>query len=228
MNSLPPNQLAPSTSSRKRRLSLVDRFIENTDQVLRTLAGEANKPSRPSPGTATSDTELNEEQRRRAAGLMRVNHTGEVCAQALYQGQALTARLPDVRDEMEQAAAEEIDHLVWCEERLKQLGSHTSVLNPVWYGLSFTLGAAAGLAGDRWSLGFVAATEERVCSHLEDHLEKLPADDTRSRRIVEQMLEDERRHGEAALEAGGEEFPGQVKRLMGRVATVMTEASYRV
>ena len=167
-------------------------------------------------------------ERRHAAGLMRVNHTGEVCAQALYQGQALTARLPDVREEMEQAAAEEVDHLVWCEERLDQLGSHTSALNPIWYGMSFALGAAAGIAGDRWSLGFVAATEERVCRHLEEHLEQLPASDHRSRRIIEQMLEDERRHGEAALDAGGENYPEPVKRAMADVAKLMTRSSYRV
>ncbi len=212
----------------RRKLTLLDRIIDNADQVLRTLGGEANQAGRPSPAQGTEEAELSEQQRRHAAGLMRVNHTGEVCAQALYQGQALTARLADVRDEMEQAAAEEIDHLVWCEERLKQLGSHTSRLNPVWYGLSFTLGAAAGLAGDRWSLGFVAATEDRVCRHLEDHLERLPEDDQRSRRIVEQMLEDERRHGEAALEAGGEEFPESLKRTMATVSRLMTDSSYRV
>ncbi len=212
----------------RRKLSLLDRLIDNADQVLRTLGGEANQAGRPSPAQGAEEAELTEEQRRHAAGLMRVNHTGEVCAQALYQGQALTARLADVRDEMEQAAAEEIDHLVWCEERLKQLGSHTSRLNPVWYGLSFTLGAAAGLAGDRWSLGFVAATEDRVCRHLEDHLERLPETDQRSRRIVEQMLEDERRHGEAALEAGGEEFPEPVKRSMARISRLMTDTSYRI
>ena len=140
----------------------------------------------------------------------------------------MTARLPDVREEMEQAAAEEVDHLVWCEERLEELDSHPSVLNPLWYGMSFALGAAAGLAGDRWSLGFVAATEERVCQHLEDHLQRLPESDTRSRRIIEQMLEDERRHGETALEAGGEDFPEPVKQAMARVARLMTESSYRV
>lgn len=212
----------------RRKLSLLDQLIDNADQVLRTLGGDANQAARPSPAENTPEPELSESERRHAAGLMRVNHTGEVCAQALYQGQALTARLPDVRDEMEQAAAEEIDHLVWCEERLKQLGSHTSRLNPMWYGLSFAMGAAAGLVGDRWSLGFVAATEDRVCRHLEDHLERLPKDDQRSRRIVEQMLEDERRHGEAALEAGGEDFPEPVKRAMAGLSRFMTDSSYRV
>jgi ubiquinone biosynthesis monooxygenase Coq7 len=212
----------------RRKLTLLDQLIDNADQVLRTLGGNANQAARPSPADTTPEAELDDAERRHAAGLMRVNHTGEVCAQALYQGQALTARLPDVREEMEQAAAEEVDHLVWCEERLQQLGSHTSRLNPIWYGLSFAMGAAAGLAGDRWSLGFVAATEDRVCRHLEDHLERLPEEDHRSRRIIEQMLEDERRHGETALEAGGEEFPEPVKRAMANISRLMTDTSYRV
>ena len=211
-----------------RRLSFIDRIVDNADVVLRTLAGDANTAARPSPGDACQEMELNEAERQHAAGLMRVNHTGEVCAQALYQGQALTARLPDVREDMEHAAEEEVDHLVWCEQRLQQLGSRTSVLNPLWYGLSFSLGAAAGIAGDRWSLGFVAATEERVCQHLEEHLDKLPDRDLRSRRIIEQMLEDERRHGETALEAGGQAFPEPVKKVMAQVAKLMTTSSYRV
>ena len=153
------------------------------------------------------DAELSASQRRHVAGLMRVNHTGEVCAQALYQGQALTAKLPTVRKEMQQAAREEVDHLVWCEERLRELGSHTSYLNPAWYGLSFALGAVAGAISDKVSLGFVAATEERVCSHLRDHLKQLPDEDRKSQLILQQMLEDEQRHGEKALEAGGADFP---------------------
>jgi ubiquinone biosynthesis monooxygenase Coq7 len=210
------------------KLSILDQFIENADQVLRTLAGEANQAQRESPGGAVAESDLATEDRRHVAGLMRVNHTGEVCAQALYQGQALTAQLPKVREKMEQAAAEEVDHLVWCEERLRQLGSHTSHLNPVWYGLSFAMGAAAGIIGDRWSLGFVAATEERVCEHLVDHLEQLPEEDEKSRRILEQMLEDERRHGDLALEAGGENFPEPVKRAMTAVSRLMTSTSYRI
>jgi ubiquinone biosynthesis monooxygenase Coq7 len=212
----------------QRKLSFVDQLIDNADQVLRTLSGEVNQAQRSSPGSGESETEMATRDRRHVAGLMRVNHTGEVCAQALYQGQSLTARLPDVREKMEQAAAEEVDHLVWCEERLQQLGSHTSHLNPLWYGLSFALGAAAGIAGDRWSLGFVAATEERVCEHLSDHLQQIPEDDKRSRLILEQMLEDERRHGDLALAAGGEEFPEPVKRVMTAVSKVMTSSSYRI
>jgi ubiquinone biosynthesis monooxygenase Coq7 len=159
---------------------------------------------------------------------MRVNHTGEVCAQALYQGQALTAKLPTVRDEMQQAAEEEVDHLVWCEERLRELDSQPSYLNPAWYGLSFALGAIAGAVGDRVSLGFVAATEERVCRHLKDHLKQLPEEDRKSRLILQQMLEDEQRHGENALAAGGTDFPKPVKDAMSTVSRVMTETSYRL
>jgi ubiquinone biosynthesis monooxygenase Coq7 len=212
----------------KRKHTFLDKLVTNADQVLRTLNRGANRAGRPSPASSEVEAQLEVDQRRHAAGLMRVNHTGEVCAQALYQGQALTARLPDVREDMEQAAAEEIDHLVWCEQRLAELDSRPSALNPLWYGVSFALGAAAGLAGDRWSLGFVAATEERVCKHLEEHLERLPAEDTRSRRIVEGMLEDERRHGEAALDAGGQDFPEPVKQAMARIAKLMTESSYRI
>jgi ubiquinone biosynthesis monooxygenase Coq7 len=157
---------------------------------------------------------------------MRVNHAGEVCAQALYQGQALTAKLPQVREEMQQAAQEEVDHLVWCKERLDELNSHTSVLNPVWYGLSFGLGALAGAAGDKWSLGFVAATEERVCRHLKDHLKQLPERDRKSRLILQTMVEDEQRHGDTAMAAGGAELPAPVKNVMTAVANVMTKSSY--
>ncbi|MCX2983348.1 2-polyprenyl-3-methyl-6-methoxy-1,4-benzoquinone monooxygenase [Halieaceae bacterium IMCC14734] len=212
----------------QRRLTPLDRFIERADSVLRTLSDSSNQAMRPSPAQDTEDTELDAGQRQHVAGLMRVNHTGEVCAQALYQGQALTADLPEVRADMEQAASEEIDHLVWCEERLQQLGSHTSLLNPAFYGMSFLMGAAAGLAGDKWSLGFVAATEERVCDHLREHLEKLPEADIKSRQIIVQMLADEERHGSQALEAGGAHLPSPVKQLMTHVAKVMTGASYRL
>jgi ubiquinone biosynthesis monooxygenase Coq7 len=211
---------------RKRQLSLVDRLIGEADSVLRTLTNRGHRLQRPSPAQGHSESELNPKQRKHVAGLMRVNHTGEVCAQALYQGQALTAKLPDIREEMQQAAQEEIDHLLWCEERLRQLDSHTSRLNPVWYGLSFALGAAAGAIGDKWSLGFVAATEERVCGHLRDHLKRLPEEDRKSQLILQQMLEDEHKHGDKALEAGGAEFPQPVKDVMTAVSQVMTKSSY--
>ena len=211
------------------QLSFVDRLIVQADRALRTLAGASDLTAeRPSPANRLPDTELNEQEKRHAAGLMRVNHAGEVCAQALYQGQALTAKLPDVRLEMEKAAAEEVDHLVWCQQRIDELGSHTSYLNPLWYGLSFAIGAGAGLVSDRVSLGFVAATEDQVCRHLNSHLDKLPAEDFKSRAVVEQMLEDEARHADAALAAGGMNFPAPVKVVMTLVSKAMTFSSYRV
>ncbi len=211
------------------QLSVVDRLIVQADRALRTLAGASDLTAeRPSPATTLYETELNEQEKRHAAGLMRVNHAGEVCAQALYQGQALTAQLPDVRTEMEKAAAEEVDHLVWCQQRIDELGSHTSYLNPLWYGLSFAIGAGAGLVSDRVSLGFVAATEDQVCRHLNSHIAKLPAQDFRSRAVVEQMLEDEARHADAALAAGGMDFPAPVKVMMTLVSKVMTFSSYRL
>ena len=211
------------------QLSVVDRLIVQADRALRTLAGASDLTAeRPSPATTLYETELNEQEKRHAAGLMRVNHAGEVCAQALYQGQALTAQLPDVRTEMEKAAAEEVDHLVWCQQRIDELGSHTSYLNPLWYGLSFAIGAGAGLVSDRVSLGFVAATEDQVCRHLNSHIARLPAQDFRSRAVVEQMLEDEARHADAALAAGGMDFPAPVKVMMTLVSKAMTFSSYRL
>lgn len=210
----------------QRQLSLLDRVLSEADTVLRTLTNRGNTAARPSPAEGHREEALSDRERRHVAGLMRVNHAGEVCAQALYQGQGLTARLPAVRDEMREAAAEEVDHLVWCAARLRELGSHPSMLNPAWYGLSFTLGAVAGAIGDRVSLGFVAATEERVCSHLREHLKALPENDRRSRLVLQQMLEDEERHGDNALAAGGTDFPAPVKRAMGAVATLMTRSSY--
>ena len=211
-----------------RRLTFVDRLICEADTVMRTLTSRGNTAGRPSPARGHSESGLDERERRHVAGLMRVNHTGEVCAQALYQGQAMTARLPTVREEMQQAAAEEVDHLVWCEERLRQLDSRPSVLNPIWYGLSFSLGALAGAVGDAVSLGFVAATEERVCTHLREHLRQLPDEDRRSRLILQQMLEDEERHGENALAAGGTAFPPPVKTAMTALSRVMTQSTYYV
>jgi len=211
------------------RLSLIDTFIINADRALRTLAaGNDMTSERPSPARSLNEADLSDAERKKSAALMRVNHTGEVCAQALYQGQALTAKLPDVRAEMEKAAEEEIDHLVWCQERIDALGSHTSYLNPVWYGLSFAIGAGAGLVSDKVSLGFVAATEDQVGKHLQDHLQALPEHDARSRAVVGQMLEDEARHADMALSAGGYNFPAPVKGLMTLVSKVMTTTSYRI
>ena len=211
------------------RLNLIDNLIINADRALRTLAAGSDMTSeRPSPARPLNEADLSEAERKKSAALMRVNHTGEVCAQALYQGQALTAKLPNVRAEMEKAAEEEIDHLVWCHERIGALGSHTSYLNPVWYGVSFAIGAGAGLVSDKVSLGFVAATEDQVCKHLQDHLQELPLSDSRSRAVVEQMLEDEARHADMALKAGGYNFPAPAKGLMTLMSKVMTTTSYRI
>ncbi len=211
-----------------RRLSFVDRLIGNADRALRTLTGGGQAPGRPMPTATREPTPLTDAERRHAAGLMRVNHSGEVCAQALYQGQALTAHLPQVRREMEDAAEEEADHLAWCENRLRDLDSHTSVLNPLWYSLSFGLGAGAGLVSDRLSLGFVAATEELVCKHLGRHLDSLPEGDSDSRAVVSQMLDDEGKHADKALRAGGLRFPAPVKGAMALSSRLMTRSSYRI
>lgn len=212
----------------QRHYSPADRLLMQADSALRTLLPFSGQPARPSPAVLKNEAELSESETRHVAGLMRINHTGEVCAQALYQGQALTARLPQVRRAMEQAADEEIDHLAWCEQRIRQLGSHTSVLNPLFYGLSFGIGATAGLISDRISLGFVAATEDQVCKHLDEHLGQLPASDDKSRAILEQMREDEQQHSTAAIEAGGLRFPTPVKFGMSLVSKVMTKATYRI
>ena len=211
----------------QRNLSLIDNLITGLDSALRTLSPNTQPLTREAPH-AEANLELSEQEKRHAAGLMRVNHSGEVCAQALYQGQALTAKLPEVRKDMEHAAEEEIDHLAWCEERIKDLGGRTSVLNPIWYGLSFGIGATAGLISDKISLGFVAATEEQVCKHLEDHLVSLPEHDNKSRAVVSQMLEDEAKHAHTALEAGGVRFPGPIKAGMSLVSKAMTKTSYKL
>lgn len=211
------------------RHSFIDNLIVNADRALRTLAAGSDMAcERPSPAQPLNEVALSESERKKSAALMRVNHTGEVCAQALYQGQALTAKLPHIRAEMEHAAAEEIDHLVWCQQRIDSLGSHTSYLNPLWYGLSFAIGAGAGLISDKISLGFVAATEDQVCKHLEHHLSELPQEDLRSRAVVKQMLTDEARHADMALSAGGYRFPAPVKHVMTLVSKVMTTTSYRI
>lgn len=210
-------------------LTFLDRLIVQADRAVRTLAGAGDLVAeRQTPAHLINEQEMTASEKQHAAALMRVNHSGEVCAQALYQGQALTARLPDVREEMEHAAEEEIDHLVWCQQRIDDLGSHTSYLNPVWYGLSFMIGAGAGLVSDKVSLGFVAATENQVCRHLQDHLTQLPVQDLKSRAVVEQMLEDEARHAEAALSAGGYRFPFPVRQAMTLVSKAMTATSYRM
>src|SRR3569623_572122 len=209
-----------------RHYSPVDQLLINADKALRTLFGAPLSTVRDIPATALPDAPLSAAEQRAAAGLMRVNHAGEVAAQALYQGQGLTAKLPTVRDQMERAEYEENDHLAWCERRLTELNSRTSLLNPLWYAGSFAIGAAAGLAGDKWSLGFVAETERQVARHLDQHLARLPQGDHKSRAILEQMKEEEQQHATTALAAGGAELPAPVKGLMRFTSKVMTTTAY--
>ncbi len=206
---------------------MLDDAIERFDRALKTLTG-SRAAERENPAAAMEDAPLDEKERKHAAGLMRVNHTGEVCAQALYEGQALTARDDAVRERLLSAAGEEADHLAWCAERLDELDSRPSVLNPLFYAASYAMGAVTGMIGDKVSLGFVEATEDQVCEHLERHLDALPEQDAKSRAIVERMHEEEARHGSEALEMGGEVFPEPVKRAMTLLSRVMTETTYRV
>ena len=211
-----------------RNISPLDRFIIGVDNALRAATGMAGQASRESPARDEADIVMDEEQRRHAAGLMRINHAGEVCAQALYAGQAITARNPEVQAKMKQAADEEIDHLGWCRDRLDELDSRPSLLDPFWYAGSFAIGAAAGLAGDKWSLGFLKETENQVEAHLEGHLEKLPAEDARSRAILDQMKVDEAKHAQMADDSGAADLPKPVRELMKLTAGVMKAIAYRV
>jgi len=209
-----------------RHFNPVDQFIVQTDHALRTIFGNPITTERENPSKDTAETSLNDTERKLSSGLMRVNHSGEVSAQALYQGQALTARLEKVRASMQRAALEENDHLAWTEQRLQELSSQKSILNPVWYCGSFAIGAVAGLLGDKWSLGFVAETEHQVIRHLDEHLEKLPRNDYRSEAVLQQMKIDEAHHATVALEGGGAELPWPVKKLMGAMSKVMTTSAY--
>tara|TARA_B100001057_G_scaffold188672_1_gene189495 strand:+ start:1288 stop:1917 length:630 start_codon:yes stop_codon:yes gene_type:complete len=207
-------------------MDLVDKIIKEIDQGLKFSLQNYQKQSREYPAKGIEDDSLNEIDRSISASLMRINHAGEVSAQGLYRGQALTARLEGTREKMDEAAQEELDHLAWCNKRLEELHEKPSILNPLWYGLSFTMGAIAGLAGDKWSLGFVHETEEQVVRHLESHLDLLPEDDKKTSAILEQMAIDEAHHSEEALESGAAELPDGVKKLMGVIAKVMTKTSY--
>jgi ubiquinone biosynthesis monooxygenase Coq7 len=208
------------------RLSRLDQAIINFDGALRTVFGQIEVTERVNPASSIGETALSEEEQRLSGRLMRVNHAGEVAAQALYQGQALTAHLTEVGKAMERSAREENDHLVWCKHRVQELGTHTSHLNPFWYGGSLVIGALAGIAGDKWSLSFVAETEHQVVKHLDRHLDRISTRDARSRAILEQMKKDESRHATVALDAGGVELPVPVKILMGIVSKVMTRTAY--
>ena len=212
----------------ERHYSRLDRIIASIDDALRLSTGEAPAPFRENPAGDLAAIDLDERQRRHVAGLMRINHTGEICAQALYAGQAATARNDATREAMQSAADEEIDHLSWCEDRLKELDSRPSLLNPFWYAGSFAIGAAAGIAGDDWSLGFVKETENQVEAHLQDHLERLPEGDARSQAILDQMKVDEARHADMAQEAGARDLPQPIRRAMALTAGFMKALAYRL
>src|SRR5438270_5117158 len=205
----------------------IDRLIGEFDRALRAVTGVANA-ARPSPGQAKPEAELDAAERAHAAALMRVNHVGEVCAQALYQGQALTARDRGAKAALEQAAREEQDHLAWSAERIRELGGRPSLLNPVWFAGSFAIGAVAGALGDRWNLAFLAETERQVEEHLNGHLARLPASDERTRALVEAMRDDEAKHRATALRMGGTELPAPAKLAMRLASKVMTTVAYRV
>jgi ubiquinone biosynthesis monooxygenase Coq7 len=206
---------------------MIDRFILEFDKALRTVFAPA-PTRRPMPGEDLPEAELSEAERRHAAALMRINHCGEVCAQALYQGQALTSRDPSVKQAMEQAAWEETEHLNWTERRIAELGGRKSLLNPLWYAGSLAIGIAAGKLGDAWNLGFLAETERQVEAHLDSHLATLPAGDRRSWAVLDQMKADEVQHAETAVRMGAHELPAPVKAAMRLSSTVMTTLSYRV
>jgi ubiquinone biosynthesis monooxygenase Coq7 len=208
-----------------RNYSLLDKFLIHCDQAVRTLSGNTAAATRENPAV---EIDPSSNDPKHSAALMRVNHVGEVCAQALYQGQAITARSPEVREQMQHAASEEVDHLAWCQQRLNELNSHTSYLNPLWYTGSLAIGMIAGLAGDKWSLGFLAETEQQVSQHLDNHLQQLPTDDLKSRKIVEQMRIDEQQHAELAINAGAAELPEPIKQGMRFMSKIMTTVAYKI
>lgn len=209
-----------------RKLSSLDLFISHFDQGLRTVFGQPLVTERVNPAKAVEETELTEQEKLLSSRLMRVNHAGEVAAQALYQGQALTARSDSVRHGMQRAALEENDHLHWCETRIHELGGHVSWLNPFWYQGSLLIGATAGFVGDKWSLGFVAETERQVVKHLDEHLKHLPEQDMKSRVILEQMKEDEAHHATVAIEHGAVPLPKPICWIMTAASKVMTKTAF--
>ncbi|MBI5785788.1 MAG: 2-polyprenyl-3-methyl-6-methoxy-1,4-benzoquinone monooxygenase [Rhodocyclales bacterium] len=206
---------------------MIDKLILEFDKALRTVLAPA-PTMRTMPGADLSEADLDDAERRHAAALMRIDHVGEVCAQALYQGQALTCRDPAVRDALRQAAWEETEHLNWTERRIAELGGRKSLLNPLWYGGSLAIGIVAGKLGDDWNLGFLAETEHQVEAHLDGHLASLPATDLRSRAVVDQMKADEIRHAETAIRLGARELPGPVKLAMAAMSKVMTSTAYHL
>ena len=210
-----------------RSLSPLDRLLDSAQNALSTVAGSP-RAERANPGESTPDVVLDDAERRHAAGLMRINHVGEVCAQALYIGQAAVARDPATRAHLLEAAQEETDHLAWCADRLRELDSRPSLLNPVWYAGSYAIGVLAGLRGDGWNLGFVVETEHQVEAHLEEHLQTLPEADLRSRAILQVMKDDEARHADQAEAAGAKVLPQPIPRLMATASTLMKAVAYRL
>lgn len=216
-----------TTSTNPEPATWTDRCLSEADRALRTLFARP-QAQRPNPAGDGAAATLDEAQRRHLAGLMRINHVGEICAQALYSGQAVTAHNSVTRTHLLHAAREETDHLAWCAERLEEIGDRPSLLNPLWYGGAFAIGAVAGLLGDRLSLGFVVETERQVEAHLQDHLDQVAPDDERTRRILDQMKADEARHGHSAKQAGGVDLPSPLPSLMRFAAGVMRKVAYRI
>lgn len=210
------------------KYSLFDKICLSFDQALRACNGKVTTTDAVHPAAHTAEEELSTAERKKSAALMRVNHAGEVCAQALYHGQALVSKNSALVASLNHAALEEGNHLAWCSDRIHELGSYTSYLNPLWYGGSFCIGALAGLAGDQWSLGFVAETETQVVAHLQGHLQRLPKNDARSYVIVQQMAKDEAEHRKDAIVAGAHELPGLIKKAMSITAKIMVKTSYWV
>ncbi|MFT5111166.1 MAG: ubiquinone biosynthesis monooxygenase Coq7 [Parasphingorhabdus sp.] len=211
-----------------RSYSAIDNFLINADEMIATLFGNPKGSRRENPAKSIPDEQISDSEKQLSASLMRVNHVGEVCAQALYQAQAVTSRNPEIRQQMRAASIEENDHLSWCDERLKELDGQKSLLNPLWYGGAFAIGAVAGMAGDRWNLGFVAETERQVVKHLNNHLNRLPKNDLRSRAIVKQMSHDEAEHATMAVTAGAAELPEPIKKIMGLASKIMTRTAEKI
>lgn len=211
-----------------RNYSALDRFCLGLDQALRAVTGSAATTGRAYPAENQTEAQLSPEQRKQVAGLMRVNHAGEVAAQALYHGQGLASRNPRIQQHMRQAALEEGDHLAWCQKRLLELGSHTSYLNPIWYLGSFAIGMTAGFIGDKWSLGFVAETETQVVKHIDEHLHLLPSVDQKSQKILQQMQIDEAQHHDDAIQSGAVTLPPFIKKLMSLTAKIMVKTAFWV
>jgi len=212
----------------ERHLTPLDRFLSGVNDALRTVAVPSARSARENPAAGVAEADLDARAKTHAAGLMRVNHAGEIAAQGLYQGHAAVARDAAISAQMQHAADEEFDHLAWCEQRLAELDAKPSKLSALWYAGSFAMGTASGLFGDKWSLGFIAETERQVCEHLTGHLQRLPEEDARSRAIVRQMRDEEQRHGENAVDAGAAELPKSIRRLMRLTSKIMTKTAYRI